>query len=88
MGAKIGQQWPVGAKDFFVSKLIVDQMECQNNYVWHALRWWCRVLALPKSLENWPFWDKNWIKNGSKISCSTNDPKTIRGAETSEMSPF
>ena len=29
---------------------------------------------IPKCLENGPFWDQQWVKNGSKTRFSKNDP--------------
>ena len=29
---------------------------------------------IPKCLENGPFWDQKWVKNGSKTRCSKSDP--------------
>ena len=29
---------------------------------------------IPKCLENGPFWDQKWVKNGSKTRFSTSDP--------------
>ena len=29
---------------------------------------------IPKCLENGPFWDQQWVKNGSKTRCFKNDP--------------
>ena len=29
---------------------------------------------IPKCLENGPFWDQRWVKNGSKTRFSKNDP--------------
>ena len=29
---------------------------------------------IPKCLENGPFWDQKWVKNGSKTHFSKNDP--------------
>ena len=29
---------------------------------------------IPKCLENGPFWDQKWVKNGSKKRCSRSDP--------------
>ena len=29
---------------------------------------------IPKFLENGPFWDQKWVKNGSKTHFSENDP--------------
>ena len=29
---------------------------------------------IPKCLENGPFWDQNWVKNGSKTRFSKSDP--------------
>ena len=30
---------------------------------------------IPKCLENWLFWDKKWVKNGSKTHFSKPHPK-------------
>ena len=30
---------------------------------------------IPKCLENWAFWDQKWVKNGSKMHFSKNDPR-------------
>ena len=30
---------------------------------------------IPKCLENGLFWDKKWVKNGSKMCFSKNDPR-------------
>ena len=30
---------------------------------------------LPKCLENGPFWDQKWVKNGSKTRFSRSDPR-------------
>ena len=30
---------------------------------------------IPKCLENGPFWDQQWVKNGSKTRFSKNDPR-------------
>ena len=29
----------------------------------------------PKWLENWPFWDHKWVKDGSKLHFSKSDPR-------------
>ena len=39
-------------------------------------------------LENGPFWDQKWVKNGSKICFSKSDPRQIWDAQTSVFSPF
>ena len=31
---------------------------------------------IPKCLENWPFWDQKWVKNGSKIGQKRNFSKS------------
>ena len=33
---------------------------------------------IPKCLENGPFWDQQWVKNGSKTRFSKNDPGPFR----------
>ena len=30
---------------------------------------------IPKILENGRFWDKKWVKNGSEMCSSNNDPR-------------
>ena len=37
--------------------------------VTHSRSW-----KIPKCLENGPFWDQQWVKNGSKTRFSKNDP--------------
>ena len=34
----------------------------------------CGPPKIPKCLENRLFWDKKWVKNGSKMGFSKNDP--------------
>ena len=68
----------VQKKDFF-SKMILDHMECQNKCFQRVLSSWWPVLALlnlekPKGLENGLFCDQKWVKNGSKMCFSKNDP--------------
>ena len=43
---------------------------------------------IPKCLENGLFWDKKWVKNGSKKDFSKPHPRPFGGAQTGEMSPF
>ena len=31
-------------------------------------------MEIPKCLENGPFWDQKWVKNGSKMSSTKSDP--------------
>ena len=33
---------------------------------------------MPKCLENGPLWDQKWVKNGSKMCLSKNDPRPFR----------
>ena len=54
----------------FFQKMILDHMECQKKCFWRVLSSWWPVLALLKSqdaLKMGCFWDKKWVKNGSKM---------------------
>ena len=69
----MGQQGPLGAKKkTLFSKMILDHMECQNNYFWRVLSLWWPLgpPKIPKCLENGLFWHKDFVKNGSKMCFS------------------
>ena len=58
--------------------MILDQMECQNKCFWRVLS--SRVAyfgppKIPKCLENGLLRDKKWVKNGSEMWFSKNDPR-------------
>ena len=63
-------------KKMIFSKMILDHMECQNMCFWRVLSLWWSVLALLKSQNALKlFSDKTWVKNGSKMCFSKNDPQ-------------
>ena len=67
-----------GAKNDFFSKRILDHMECQNKCFWRVLSSWWPVLALVKAqnaLKMGCFGINKWVKNGSKMCFSKNDPR-------------
>ena len=43
---------------------------------------------IPKCLQNGPFWDQKWVKNGSKTRFSKSDPGPFGDAQTSVFGPF
>ena len=73
----MGQQGPLGAKKmtFFKNDPRPHGMSKQVFLARFEL-----VVAyfgppkIPKCLENRLFWDKKWVKNGSKVCFSKNDP--------------
>ena len=58
--------------------MILDHMECLKQVFLARFE---LVVArfgppkIPKCLENGLFWDKKWVKNGSKMCFSKNDPR-------------
>ena len=74
----MGQQGPPGAKKmaFFKNDPRLHGMPKQVFLALFEL-----VVAhfgppkIPKCLENGLFWDKKWVKNGSKMRFSKNDPR-------------
>ena len=75
----MGQQGPPGAKKKrLLSKMIVDHMECQNKCFLAHFEF---VVArfgppkIPNCLENGLIWDKKWVKRGSKMWFSKNNPR-------------
>ena len=75
-----GQRWvhqgPQGEKKFF-SKVVPRPLGMLKQVFLGRLE---PVVApfgpwkIPKCLENGPFWDQHWVKNGSKTRFSKNDP--------------
>ena len=74
----MGQQGPPGAKKMTVFKNdpgphgMPKQMFLARFELVVAR---CGPPKIPKCLENGLFWDKKWVKNGSKMGFSKNDPR-------------
>ena len=77
VGANGGSTRVPGAKKTLFPKLFLDHLGCSNKCFWAISE---PVVArfgpwkTPKCLENGPFWDQQWVKNGSKTRFSKNDP--------------
>ena len=73
----VGPPGSPGRKKSFFPKLFLDHLGCSNKSFWAISE---PVVArfgpwkIPKCLENGPFWNQQWVKNGSKTRFSKNDP--------------
>ena len=80
VGANGGSTRVPRAKKRFFPKLFLDHLGCSNKSFGAISE---PVVArfgpwkIPKCLENGPFWDQKWVKNGSKTCFSKNDPGTF-----------
>ena len=76
-GPAVGPPGSPRRKKSFFPKLFLDHFGCSNKCFSAVLSPWWRVLGhgkSPKCLENGPFWDQKWVKNGSKTRFSKSDP--------------
>ena len=77
VGAKGGSTRVPGAKKIISSKVVPRPLGMLKQVFLGRLE---PVVArfgswkIPKCLENGPFWDQQWVKNGSKTRFSKNDP--------------
>ena len=68
VGANGGSSRVPGA-GFFFPKLLLDHLGCSNKYfspVFELMVPRCGPWKIPTCLEDGPFWDQKWVKNGSK----------------------
>ena len=76
-GPAVGPPGSPGRKKSFFPKLFLDHLGCSNKCFFGRFE---PVVArfgpwkIPKCLENGPFWDQKWVKNGSKTRFSKSDP--------------
>ena len=76
-GPAVGPPGSPGRKKSFFPKLFLDHLGCSNKCFLGRFE---PVVArfgswkIPKCLENGPFWDQKWVKNGSKTRFSKSDP--------------
>ena len=67
-------------KNDFFQKMILDHLECQNKCFLARLELMVARFGppkIPKCIENGLLWDKKWVKNGSKMCFSKNDPTPL-----------
>ena len=77
VGANGGSTRVPGAKKIIFSKVVPRPLEMLKQvFLGHFEPVVARFgpWKIPKCLENGPFWDQQWFKNGSKTRFSKNDP--------------
>ena len=77
VGANGGSTRVPGAKKLIFSKVVPRPLGMLKQvffgpFLAHDGAFW--AMENPKCLENGPFWDQPWVKNGSKTLFSKNDP--------------
>ena len=76
MGANGGSTRVPGAKKMIFSKIVPRPLRMRKRVFlgrFEPVVACCGPWKIPKCLENGPFWDQQWVKNGSKTRFSKND---------------
>ena len=77
VGANGGSTGVPGAKKIIFSKLVPRPLGMLKQVVlahFEPVVTCFGAWKIPKCLENGPFWDQKWVKNGSKVRFSKSDP--------------